>query len=131
MTNTTADDVIQSFESSFADKKVIPKELEIMWLKKAVGRYCLEIESIEFDELTLMFLQPLQQYIIDTLALFMKQSYQERETSLVNKRVSIVSKDFSIDGNNGSKTAAANELNYIKEEAAVLVAKQQMPSYAN
>lgn len=131
MTNTTADDVIQSFESSFADKKVIPKELEIMWLKKAVGRYCLEIESIEFDELTLMFLQPLQQYIIDTLALFMKQSYQERETSLVNKRVSIVSKDFSIDGNNGSKTAAANELNYIKEEATVLVAKQQTPSYAN
>lgn len=131
MTNTTADDVIQSFESSFADKKVIPKELEIMWLKKAVGRYCLEIESIEFDELTLMFSQPLQQYIIDTLALFMKQFYQERETSLVNKRVSIVSKDFSIDGNNGSKTAAANELNYIKEEAAVLVAKQQTPSYAN
>lgn len=34
MANTEAKDVIDSFESSFADKQVLPESLEIMWLKK-------------------------------------------------------------------------------------------------
>ena len=42
----------------------------------------------------------------------MKQSYQEREVSRVNKRVSIVGRDLSIDGSNGQKTAARSELDY-------------------
>ena len=48
----------------------------------------------------------------------MKQSYQEREVSKVNKRISIVGKDISIDGNNGSKTAARNELDYDSMKSA-------------
>ena len=36
--NTTAQEVFDSFESSFQDKVVIPEALELLWLKKAVGR---------------------------------------------------------------------------------------------
>lgn len=32
---TTAQDVIDSFESSFADRQILPESLEIMWLKKS------------------------------------------------------------------------------------------------
>ena len=35
---TTANEVIDFFESSFVDKHVIPLELEIIWLRKAVSR---------------------------------------------------------------------------------------------
>lgn len=126
---TTAREVFDSFESSFRDKNVIPEELELLWLKKAVGRYSVELESINFDETDMSFDTQLSQYVIDTLAEFMKQLYQEREVSKVNKRVSIVSKDISIDGNNGSKTAAREELNYIDSKAAHMVHYQKPPAY--
>ncbi len=48
MANTEAKDVINSFESSFADKQVLPESLEIMWLKKAVGRYSVELDELNF-----------------------------------------------------------------------------------
>lgn len=50
MANTEAKDVIDSFESSFADKQVLPESLEIMWLKKAVGRYSVELDKLNFDD---------------------------------------------------------------------------------
>ena len=46
MANTEAKDVINSFESSFADKQVLPESLEIMWLKKAVGRYSVDLTNM-------------------------------------------------------------------------------------
>ena len=96
MSNTTANDVIQSFESSFVDKKVLPASLELEWLKKAIGRYSIELDPINFDEEIQEFDCKLDRYVIDTLAAFMKQMYMERQWSLVNKRVSIVGKDLSI-----------------------------------
>ena len=59
----------------------------------------------------------------------MKVYYMEREVSKVNKRVSIVSKDISIDGNNGSKTAAKNELDYNDIKMQVMTANQKTPAY--
>ena len=112
MANTTAQDVYDSFESSFRDKQVISDDLEFVWLLKAIGRYSVELDELTFDESTLEFDRKLDRYVIDTLGAFMKQSYQEREVSRVNKRVSIVGRDLSIDGSNGQKTAARSELNY-------------------
>ncbi|NMB43087.1 MAG: hypothetical protein GX995_03025, partial [Clostridiales bacterium] len=68
MANTTANDVIQSFESSFQDKKVFPEGLEMMWLKKANGRYSVELEPLNFDDATKEYDKKLDQYVIDTLA---------------------------------------------------------------
>lgn len=122
-------EVIESFESSFADKQVIPKELEIMWLTKAVARYSVELQPLEFDKLTLRFATQLDGYVIDTLAEFIKQLYQERQLSLVNKRVSIVGRDISIDGSNGTKTAEKAYLEYIQTKADTMVDNQKPTAY--
>ena len=129
MGNIVAQDVFKSFEASFQDKSIIPEELELEWLLKAIGRYSVELDPLNFDTDTLSFDQKLDRYIIDTLGAFMKQSYQEREVSKVNKRVSIVGKDISIDGNNGSKTAAREELNYDSEKSSEMISNQLPTAY--
>ena len=129
MSNTTANDVIQSFESSFVDKRVLPVSLEIEWLKKAVGRYSIELDPLNFDEELLEFDIKLDRYVIDTLATFMLQMYQERQVSLVNKRVSIVGKDLSIDGSGNSKTAEKNHLEYVRSQVAEMIENQKPTAY--
>lgn len=129
MDNTLAKDVFRSFEASFKDKSIIPEELELEWLLKAIGRYSIELDTLAFDEDSLSFDCKLDRYVIDTLAAFMKQSYQEREVSKVNKRVSIVGKDISIDGNNGSKTAAKNELDYDDRKSNEMISNQLPTAY--
>lgn len=130
MSNTTANDVIQSFESSFVDKRVLPVSLEIEWLKKAVGRYSIELDPLNFDEELLEFDIKLDRYVIDTLAAFMLQLYQERQVSLVNKRVSIVGKDLSIDGSGNSKTAEKNHLEYVRSQVVEMIENQKPTAYA-
>ena len=120
MGNTTANEVIQSFESSFADKTVLPLSLEMEWFKKAIGRYSAELSDLHFE---------LDRYVIDTLAEFMKQSYQERQYSKVNKRISITGKDIGIDGSNGSKTATKAELDYVAEKANTMVGNQKVTAF--
>lgn len=129
MENTSAYEVFESFESSFQDKNIIPKELELEWLLKAVARYSVELDELKFDRPTATFDTVLDRYIIDTLAAFMKQYYQEREVSKVNKRVSIVGKDISIDGNNGSKNAAKSELEYDSYKSSVMIYNQKPTAY--
>ena len=129
MENTSAYEVFESFESSFQDKNIIPKELELEWLLKAVARYSVELDELKFDRPTATFDTVLDRYIIDTLAAFMKQYYQEREVSKVNKRVSIVGKDISIDGNNGSKNAAKNELEYDSSKSSQMIYNQKPTAY--
>ena len=126
---TSSKEVIDSFEASFQDKSIIPVELELLWLKKAVAQYSIEIEAITLSDDAAAFDHKLDQYVIDTLAQMMKVYYMEREVSKVNKRVSIVSKDLSIDGNNGSKTAAKNELDYNVVKATIMTANQKPTAY--
>lgn len=129
MAVTTAKEVFDSFEASFQDKSQIPTSLELIWLKKAVAQYSTEIAEVSLDDQAVDFTEQLDQYVIDTLAQMMKVYYMEREVSKVNKRVSIVSKDISIDGNNGSKTAAKNELDYNDMKSIVMVSNQKTPAY--
>ena len=129
MGNTTANEVIQSFESSFADKTVLPVSLEMEWFKKAVGRYSAELSDLNFDVELNQFDTRLDRYTIHTLAEFMKQSYQERQYSKVNKRISITGKDLGIDGSNGSKTATKAELDYITEKANTMVGNQKVTAF--
>lgn len=107
---TSANEVIDVFEASFREYEEIPTEVELIWLKQAVARFCTEVEDIEFDSENLVFATKLNDYVIGLLARYMKERYQQREVSKVNKRVSIVGKDISIDGNGNSKAAARYEL---------------------
>lgn len=127
---TTAQEIFDSFESSFQDKCEIPESLELLWLKKAVARYSIELDELSYQEDNegiLIFDDDLSQYTIDTLAHFIKQSYQEREVSKVNKRVSIVTHDVSIDGTGNAKSAARNELLY-DEGKSLWMKNNQMPT---
>ena len=128
--NTTAQEIFDSFESSFKDKLIIPKPLELIWLKKAVGRYSIELDPIVFNAESLEFDSKLDQYVIDTLAEFMRQYYQEREVSRVNKQISIVGKDISIDGAGYTKTSARNELEYFDSKSSLMVANQKPTAYS-
>lgn len=128
--NTTAQKVFDSFESSFQDKVVIPEALELLWLKKAVGRYTIELDPIVFDEEIMEFDSKLDQYVIDTLATFMLQMYDEREWSKVNKQISIVGKDISIDGAGHTKTAARAKAEYSNYESSKMVANQKPTAYS-
>ena len=129
MENTKASEVVDSFESSFSDKRVIPESLERVWLAKAIGRYSAELTPLNFDDVTQEFDSKLDRYVVDTLAEFMKEMYQERQLSLINKRISIVSKDLSWDGSNGAKTAAKAELEAIQAKIRKLVDNQKTTAY--
>ena len=129
MEYTTVQEVFDSFESSFRDKEVIPDGLKLVWLKKAVARYSTELDPIEFNEEDMIFEPAIDQYVVDTLAAFMKQMYQERETSKVNKRVSIVSKDISVDGSGHTKVAAREELLYDESKSGFMVQNQKPTAY--
>ena len=72
----------------------------------------------------------LDQYVIDTLAAFMLQMYDEREWSKINKQVSIVGKDISIDGAGHTKTAAKAKAEYSNSESNRMVANQKPSSYS-
>lgn len=127
--NTQAQEVYDSFEASFQDKHIISTELEFEWLLKAIARYSVELDPLEFDETKLEFTTKLNRYTIDTLGAFMKQSYQEREVSKVNKRVSIVGKDLSIDGGGHSHTASRNELLYDESKSEKMISNQMPTAY--
>ncbi len=129
MEYTTVQEVFDSFESSFRDKEVIPDGLKLVWLKKAVARYSTELDPIEFNEEDMIFEPAIDQYVVDTLAAFMKQMYQERETSKVNKRVSITSKDISVDGSGHTKVAAREELLYDEAKSGFMVQNQKPTAY--
>lgn len=126
---TTAQEVYDSFESSFRDKNVIPESLERIWLLKAIARYSVELDRLDFNEDNNAFTSKLDMYVISTLAAFMKQSYQEREVSKVNKRVSIVTKEISVDGNGNTKTAAREELSYDASKSEYMIANQMPTAY--
>lgn len=125
-----AREVFESFESSFRDKAVIPEDLELLWLKKAVGRYTTELDPIIFNEDEMEFDCKLDQYVIDTLAMFMLQMYDEREWSKVNKQISIVGKDISIDGAGHTKTAAKAKVEYSNGESERMISNQKPTAYS-
>ena len=130
MSNTSANEIIQSFESSFVDKKVLPESLEMEWLKKAVGRFSIELDPLNFDTELNEFDCQLDRYVIDTLAAFMKQMYMERQWSLVNKRVSIVGKDLSVGASDNSKKYTQEELSYAESQSIDMIENQKPTAYA-
>ena len=126
---STYQDVVNCFHSTFQVKVEIPDALERVWFFKADGKFSHDIDRLNFDEELFEFDIQLDRYVIDTLGVMMKEFYQQRELSKVNKRISIVSKDISIDGSNGTKTATKAELEMVNEEVRNMVYKQTPSAY--
>ena len=127
--NTTFKEVITVFESSFQDKCIIPLDLEIVWLKKAIAAYSVEVRPLEYDPDFNEFETQLDPYIVATLASLMKVYYQEREVSKINKRISIVGKDISYDGSGQTKKYASEELSYVDRVSYEMIDNQRPPAY--
>ena len=126
---STYSDVVNSIHSTFQDKVEIPDALERVWFFKAVGKFSHEIDRLNFDEELYEFDTLLDRYVIDTLGVMMHEFYQQRELSKVNKRVSIVTKDISVDGSGNAKTASKAELETIHEEVQSMLYKQTPTAY--
>lgn len=127
--NTTANEVFQYFETYMRDKEVIPESLELYWLKRAIARYTLELEPLEFNEELMEFDCELSGTVIDTLAAMMVQMYQHRQVSKVNKRASIVTKDISLDTVSNTKTAEKNLLDYDTDVCNYMIHHQKTTAY--
>lgn len=123
-------DVLERFEALFQDKNPIPQSLFDVWFDMAVSKLEIELGYTCYDSYMEHFTEDTHSYILDILAEYIKLYYQEREVSKVNKRISIVGKDISIDGSNGSKKYVESELAYIKEKSSDMVDNLKPTAYA-
>lgn len=126
---TKLSDVIESFESSFMDKKELSDDLVMMWLKKAISQYGVEIEPLEYNEELGEFNSDLNEYVTGTLAVMMKVYYLEREISRVNKIASVVGKDLSINGQNGLQKYTQQELVDVRADLIERLDNLKPPAY--
>lgn len=126
---TKLSDVIESFESSFMDKKELSDDLVMMWLKKAISQYGVEIEPLEYNEELGEFNSDLNEYVTGTLAVMMKVYYLEREISRVNKIASVVGKDLSINGQNGLQKYTQQELVDVRADLSERLDNLKPPAY--
>lgn len=120
--------VIDLFESSFASKEIIPEDLEVVWFKRAVGRYSFEISPIQYNEKT-QEIDSDNMIVADTLALYMLLFWKERDKAKINMRGQIVTKDISLNGGGAVYTAAKNDYETILEQLNELITKQKHPAW--
>ena len=133
MANTTAQEVYDSFEATFSDKKIIPTSLELQWLKMSVAKYNAEIAVdtlLTFDSNFGQFNAEIDQYVISVLVEMMKVFYLEREISRVDKISSIVSKDISVNGTNGLQKYTHEEIIQCKYELSQMLSHLKTTAYS-
>ena len=133
MANTTAQEVYDAFEATFSDKKEIPESLEVQWLKMSVGRYNAEIAIdtlLNFDTVTMEFDTALDQYVIGTLGQMIRELYQEREYSRVNKIASVVGNDISVNSGMSLSKNSKNELDYHVSKTSNMIENQKPTALA-
>ena len=127
--NTTYQDVLRSFESSFQDKYVLPPPLIYEWFIKAIGYFSLEVTELGFDSDSNEFDKELPRSVIDCLAALMKIRYQERELSRVNKMNNIIGKDVAFNSTGDTKKATKAELDLLKQTTDEVLHKLKTNSY--
>lgn len=110
MANTTYQEVIDSFESTFQNKYVLAEGLLKQWFLDSVAEFSLELENLNFDTVTNTFDVILPRWIVVSLGLMMKVKYCIREISRVNKLNNIIGKDISFNGNGDTKKYTKEEL---------------------
>lgn len=126
----TSKDVIESFESTFQDKFVVPLDLEMQWFKDALALYELEIDTLGYNAETDEFATNVKSYQITTLGLMMKRSYCARELSRIIKIQNIVGKDVSLTGTGDQKRISKEELEFEQNRVEDLLNKQKVSWYA-
>lgn len=130
MANTSKQEIINVFESLIRDKTTLSSSLEDQWVLNAVAQHCADISRLTYVAETGYFDSVLLPETILTLGYYIKLSYLRRQFDYVNKMSRIVTKDLSIDGNDGTKKYTLEEL---KEEISITqdLIHKQTTSYSN
>ena len=130
MANTTRLDVIESFESLFADQHIIPEGLENRWFIDSLAEYEMENRVLGYNPHTASFSSALPSGVVTTLAYLMKIRYCEREVSRVNKINNLYTKDVQLNGNGDTKRYSAAELTAELNRARDFINKQKVSYYS-
>lgn len=129
MTNTTYQEILDSFESTFQNKSVLAEGLVYQWFLDSLGEFELEIKALNFDEALKEFDVKLPRWIVTSLGLMMKIKYCTREVSRVNKLNNIIGKDISFNGNGDTKKYTKDELDSEISKLTRLLDNQKPTAY--
>lgn len=130
MTNTTFEDVVNSFHSHPLCKTEFPEGLESQFFDSALGIYELDIDSLDYDDETRTFSKKLHRSVVFTLGLIMYDQYLIRELSRVAKLNGIKGKDISLTGSDATKRVTYSMLISERERVAELLHKLKIHSFA-
>ena len=125
MANTSATDVISSFESMIRDRETLADDLQYQWFLDALGEFQLDVGDLSYNTVEQLFDKSLPLYVINTLAYLMKVRYLERELSRVNKLNNIITKDLALNGMGDAKRATASEYEAELARTKELIHKQK------
>ena len=127
---STYTDVLKSFESMPMSKYILDADLIKQWFEDALGIYELEIESLDFDDVTETFPIALPSYVKKTIALIMYTSYLTRELSRVEKLNGIIGKDISMTGMDATKRVTLSDLQLEMTKAEDMLNKQKQHCFS-
>lgn len=128
---TTAQNVIDSFESTMREKVALSASLEQQWVLDAVAEYNTEIGELIYSSTSQEFDGTLSQSIVTALGYLVKLRYLEREMSRVNKINNIITKDLSLNGNGEAKRMTMEELKFEYGRITDLLNKMKTSSFVN
>lgn len=128
---TSAQNVIDSFESIMREKVALSTSLEQQWVLDSVAEYNLQIGTLNYNSTSFTFDEDLDQSIIMILGCLVKLRYLRREVSRVNKINNIITKDLTLNGSGDSKRMTIEEAKMEIEQTEKLINMLKTPSYAN
>ncbi len=131
MKNTTKNDIIQSFHSHPMSKHIIPEGLENQFFLNALAEYELDIDSLNYDEISENFPVQLERGVVYTLGMLMYVEYLTRELSRIEKLSGFHGKDIQMTGSDGSKRITYSDLQLETERVQELLHKQKRHCYNN
>lgn len=131
MKNTTKNDIIQSFHSHPMSKHIIPEGLENQFFLNALSQYELDIDSLNYDEISENFPIQLERIVVYTLGMLMYIEYLTRELSRIEKLNGFHGKDIQMTGSDGSKRITYSDLQLEIERVRELLHKQKRHCYNN
>lgn len=126
---TTYEDVVYSFNSTFADKHILPDGLVKQWFLDSVGEFSLDVKKLLFDVESDKFSTQLEQWEIRSLGLMMKIKYCTREVSRINKINNIIGKDISLNNTDSAKKQAESDMLNEMNKLSILLSKQKPTAY--
>lgn len=128
---TSAQNVIDSFESIMREKVALSTSLEQQWVLDSVAEYNLQIGTLNYNSTSFTFDEDLDQSVIMILGCLVKLRYLRMEVSRVNKINNIITKDLTLNGSGDSKRMTIEEAKMEIEQTEKLINMLKTPSYAN